>query len=405
MKILVLTQWFDPEPTFKGLVFARELVARGHVVEVLTGFPNYPGGQVYPGYKIRPWTRQHIEGISVIRVALYPSHDNSGIHRALNYVSFASSAALLGSALVNRPDVVYVYHPPITVGFAAAAIGFFHRVPFVYDIQDLWPDTVVASGMLSSAAAIDVLGKLCSFVYHRARRITVLSDGLKDQLISRGISGDKIEVIHNWCDENALRHDAGPVTRLGREDRFCILFAGTMGLAQGLDSVLRAAQVCAATVPFAEFVFVGGGVDRSRLEAMAKAMQLPNVRFLPRQPMQAMGGILAGADALLVHLKDDPLFRITIPSKTQAYLAAGKPVLMGVRGDAAELLMRSGAGIVCEPGDPASIAAGVRELANAGPDRLAAMGRAGRAFYDRELSVRIGVDKFERLFQTVAAER
>ena len=136
MRILIVSQWFEPEPTFKGIVFARELVARGHEVEVLTGFPNYPGGEVYPGYRIRPWVRERLHGIDVLRVALYPSHNKSGLHRVLNYASFALSAAVVGTALIRKPDVVYVYHPPITVGFASMVIGFLRRTPFVYDICD-----------------------------------------------------------------------------------------------------------------------------------------------------------------------------------------------------------------------------------------------------------------------------
>src|ERR1035437_8276696 len=215
MKILILTQWFEPEPTFKGMLFARELVARGHDVEVLTGFPNYPGGKVYPGYRIRPWTREKVDGINVLRVALYPSHNNSGLHRALNYLSFAFSACVIGTALIRKPDVMYVYHPPITVGFAAAVIGFLRRTPFVYDIQDLWPDTVAASVMMSNPMALALLGKLCKFVYRRANHITVLSPGFKEPLAGRGVSPDKIDVIYNWCDETGLKSNNGPVVRLG----------------------------------------------------------------------------------------------------------------------------------------------------------------------------------------------
>jgi colanic acid biosynthesis glycosyl transferase WcaI len=399
MKILILTQWFEPEPTFKGLLFAQELGKRGHEVEVLTGFPNYPGGKLYPGYRIRPWLREQIDGIKVLRVALYPSHSNSSVRRALNYISFALSAAVIGTALITKPDVVYVYHPPITVGFAAAVISFFRNTPFVYDIQDLWPDTVAASGMMSNPIALTLLGQLCKAVYRRARHITVLSRGFKEQLIRRGISADKIEVIYNWCDETALEHKGGLVTRLCAANRFCILFAGTMGHAQGLDSVLRAAEICQTTVPAAEFLFIGGGVDRERLENMALEMHLYNVRFLPRQPMHAMGEILAGADALLVHLKDDPLFSITIPSKTQAYFATGKPILMAACGEAADLVKRARAGITCEPDDPLSLAEAVKDLVDSGSSRLAAMGCAGKAFYNRELSVSVGVDKFDRIFR------
>ena len=402
MRILLLTQWFDPEPTFKGLLFARELAARGHEVEVLTGFPNFPGGKVYPGYQIRPWVHEQIDGINVVRVALYPSHNSSGLHRVFNYASFALSAAVIGTVLIKKPDVMYVYHPPITVGFAAAVIGFFRRIPFVYDIQDLWPDTVAASGMMSNPGALGLLGSLCKFVYRCASHITVLSPGFKKTLAARGVPPGKVNVIYNWCDEKVINVDYEPGEHLAsRVDKFSILFAGTMGTAQGLESVLQAAQICQRTAPTAEFVFVGGGVERAKLERMAEKMQLDNVRFMPRQPMHTMGGILAGADVLLVHLKDDPLFRITIPSKTQAYLAAGKPILMGVRGDAADLVKRSQSGVLCEPSNPQSIADAVKELVDLGPERLAAMGRNGRALYDRELSVSIGVEKFVNVFKAV----
>jgi lipopolysaccharide/colanic/teichoic acid biosynthesis glycosyltransferase/glycosyltransferase involved in cell wall biosynthesis len=405
MKILFVTQWFEPEPSFKGLLYIRELVARGHDVQVLTGFPNYPGGKVYPGYRIRPWMRDQMDGIQILRVALYPSHNKSGLRRALNYLSFAFSAAVIGSLLIRKPDVMYVYHPPMTVGFAASVIGFIRRTPFVIDIQDLWPDTVAASGMLSNSAALGVLGKLCRFVYSCARHIVVLSPGFKQKLIDRGVPPEKIDVIYNWCNEKAMRSTGGPVTRLERADRFCILFAGVMGFAQDIDSVLYAAQICRTSTPEAEFVFMGAGVDRIRLERLAEEMRLENVRFFPPQPMHAMGAVFEGVDALLVHLKDDPLFRITIPSKTQAYLASGKPILMAVRGDAADLVKRSQSGVICEPSDPKSIAEAVKILVNAGPELLSAMGRNGKAFYDKELSISTGVEKFIRVFETAACRK
>jgi len=405
MRILILTQWFDPEPTFKGLLFARELVARGYEVEVLTGFPNYPGGSLYPCYKLRPWMRETLAGVRVLRVALYPSHDMSGLRRALNYVSFAVSAAVIGTALVKKPDVMYVYHPPITVGFAAAVIGFLRQTPFVYDIQDMWPDTVMASGMTSNSAVIALLERLCRFVYRRSSHITVNSPGIKETLVERGVLLDKIDVIYNWCDETVFTVDSEHCLRLASGPaKFTIVFAGTMGTAQGLDSVLEAARLCLRTVPMAEFVFIGGGVDRTRLERMAVAMNLNNVRFVPRQPMNAMNRILAGSDVLLVHLKDEPLFRITIPSKIQAYLASGRPLLVAVRGEAADLVKESQAGMVCEPGNAHSIAQAVAKLADLSRERLTDMGRNGRAFYDKELSLSIGVARFDAIFKAVLNE-
>jgi len=399
MRILILSQWFDPEPTFKGMAFARQLARRGHEVEVLTGFPNYPGGKLYPGYRVRFWQREVMQGIPVLRVPLYPSHDLSVVSRIANYSSFAVSAAI-GSAFVKRPDVVYVYHPPATVGFPAIVARAFHRAPVVYDIEDLWPDTVAATGMMKSRAVLWLLDAWCHLVYCKADRLVVLSPGFKSALIDRGVPESKIEVIYNWCDEAAVGTGVGRAA-LGAPGDFTVLFAGTMGLAQGLDAVLDAARICARSVPKARFVFVGGGVDRERLERRAREMRLTNVIFLARRPIDLMGPTFRGADACLIHLKDDPLFRITIPSKTQTYLAAGRPVVAAVRGDAADLITRAHAGVLAEPESPTSIAEAVGRLEQMPADQREALGKAGKAFYDRELSLHVAVKKFEALFEAV----
>jgi colanic acid biosynthesis glycosyl transferase WcaI len=408
MRILMLGQFFTPEPDFKGLPFARELRRRGHEVEVLTGFPNYPGGRIYPGYRVRPWRRDVMHGIAVHRVALYPSHDRSAVRRAANYASFALSAAVLGPLLVKRPDVAYVYHPPATVGLPAMALRTLVGCPVVYDIQDLWPDTVASSGMMGNRWIEAALARWCRLVYSQVDRIAVLSPGFRETLVRRGVAAEKIEVIYNWADEASLRC-AGPdenvARRFGVAGRFNVVFAGTMGLVQKLDGVLEAARICAATVPDVQFVFVGGGVDKARLEQRAADMQLPNVRFLPRQPMETIGGILSAADALLVHLQDDPLFRITIPSKTQAYLATGRPIVMAVAGDAASLVERSGGGVICPPENPAALAEAVKRLRMMPRAEREAMGDKGRAFYDRHLSLAVGVEKFERLFEAAVQGR
>jgi glycosyltransferase involved in cell wall biosynthesis len=174
-----------------------------------------------------------------------------------------------------------------------------------------------------------------------------------------------------------------------------------MGTAQALDSVLEAAALCQKAVPDAQLVFVGGGVDRNRLEKKAEDLGLTNVRFLPRQPMSSMGAVLSLADVLLVHLKDHPLFSITIPSKTQAYMASGKPLIMAVRGDAAQLVTQSGAGLVCEPENPRSIADAITHFAGMSPQERLSMGEAGKRFYDEQLSLKAGVTKFESLFARI----
>ncbi|MEI8373989.1 MAG: glycosyltransferase family 4 protein [Planctomycetota bacterium] len=402
MRILMLSQFFDPEPDFKGLPFARELSRRGHEVEVLTGFPNYPGGKLYPGYRVRPWCREVMDGIAVNRVALYPSHDGSAVRRIANYASFALSASVIGPFLVRKPDVVYVYHPPATIGLPAMVLGALRGCPVVYDIQDLWPDTVAAANMVDSPWVIKALDHWCRLIYSRVNRMVVLSPGFRKTLIERGVPTEKIDLIYNWGDEASLRgcrRDEALGRQLGMTGRFNVVFAGTMGIVQALDAVLEAARICATTVPDAQFVFVGGGVDKARLAQRAKEMELTNTLFLPRQPMAAIGAVLSLADVLLVHLKDDPLFRITIPSKTQAYLAMGRPILMAVAGDAADLVEQSGAGVTCAPENPVALADAVKQLRTMAPSQREAMGDRGQRFYDEHLSLRSGVEKFERVFE------
>ena len=401
MRILFISQWFAPEPFFKGLPFARALRDRGHEVEVLTGFPNYPGGRLHPGYRIRPYQCEIMDGIPVHRVPLYPSHDQSAIRRIANYASFALSAATIGPAVVRKADVAYVYHPPATVAMPAVALRILRGIPFVYDIQDLWPDTLAATGMLRNRLALRLVGGWCRATYRLAARIVVLSPGFKRMLVSRGVPAEKIEVIYNWCDESGDR-DAGPNSdlpqRLGVAGRFTIVFAGTMGKAQGLDAVLDAAQRLRDELPEVQFVLVGGGVEVERLRAVADQMALRNVRFVPRVPMAEIGKILALADALLVHLVDDPLFTITVPSKTQAYLAAGRPILMGVKGDAADLVRKADAGICFQPEDPGDLCRAVKSLYALSPADRQRLGENGRTFYQRDLSMSQGVTHFEHVF-------
>ncbi|MNJ19144.1 putative glycosyl transferase [compost metagenome] len=403
VRVLLLTQWFDPEPTFKGLVFARELVAQGFEVEVVTGFPNYPGGKLYPGYRVKLLQREVIDGVKVTRVPLYPSHGQSGIGRVLNYVSFAASSLLYGLFGAKKPDVIYAYHPPLTVGIAAACIRLLRRVPVVYDIQDMWPDTLRATGMFSNEKALRIVSGVCDWVYNRVDQVVVLSPGFKRLLIERNVPACKIDVIYNWCAEDMVcAPDAAQPANFPDVSRFRILFAGNMGKAQSLEAVMAAAQLLKARAPEVIFVFLGGGVEVARLQEMAKASGLDNVTFLPGVPMTDVGAYLAHADALLVHLKKDPLFTITIPSKTQAYMAAGKPLLMAVDGDAADLVREAGCGVVSESENPESIAQAAEALLRSIREERLAMGHKGRAYYQQQLSLRVGVERFGAHFRRLA---
>jgi glycosyltransferase involved in cell wall biosynthesis len=407
MRILMLTQWFEPEPTLKGLVFARELVRKGHEVQVLTGFPNYPGGGLYDGYRIRLLQRENIDGISILRVPLYPSHDGSALKRIFNYISFAVSASLLAPLLVNQADVVYVYHPPSTVSLPALMLKLLRGMPFVYDIQDLWPDTLAATGMVSSPLILQCVNLWCRLTYRFANHIVVLSPGFKNKLQERGVPGEKISVIYNWCDEaqiTVMERESAERCEPEMSGRFNIVFAGTMGKAQALDAVLNAAQLLAEKLPQVQFVFIGGGIDVERLKQIKVDNKIDNVIFLPRRPVSEIGSALSMADLLLVHLKDDPLFEITLPSKTQAYLAAGRPILMAVRGDAADLVEKSGAGITCSPEDSLGIASSIEKLVSMKQEERDEMGQQGANFYWQKLSIAAGVCSFEGLFNSLAGK-
>jgi glycosyltransferase involved in cell wall biosynthesis len=406
MRILLLTQWFDPEPCFKGLQFAKALQAQGHSVSVLTGFPNYPGGKLYRGYRVRCWQRETMEGIEVLRVPLYPSHSRSAAGRIANYGSFAVAAATLGLLLTRRADVVYVYHPPATVGLPAMLFRLLRRTRVVYDIQDLWPDTLAATGMVNSKFVQRLVGAWCALVYRVCDRIVVLSPGFKRRLVERGVPVEKVDVIYNWADERTLLNAAGdlPAPEAAQlRGKFNILFAGNLGSAQALDTVLEAAKLTAVSRPDIQFVFVGDGIEKPRLEQAAAAAGARNVVFLPRRTPVELEALYVKVDALLVHLRDDELFTITIPSKTQAYLLAGLPIIMAVRGDAATLVQESAAGLTCEPENAVQLAETAIRLATLPAEERKALGKVGRAYYDQKLALAIGVERFGKVFATVAA--
>lgn len=401
MRILVLSQFFDPEPTPKGLNFVKGLAEAGHSVTVLTGIPNYPGGKVYPGYKVKLWAKENMDGQTIYRVPLYPSHDHSKLGRILNYVSFCISAFFGLLYLSRKTDVIYVYHPPLTVGVAAAAASFCTRKPFVYDIQDLWPDTLGATGMISHPQILRVIGGVCNWVYRRTSRIVVLSPGFKKILMERGVPEQKVKVIYNWCNEKLLQSSFREnVSDLSKAGQFNVVFAGNMGKAQALDTVLQAAQIVQERgASKIKFTLIGGGLEVSRLRASAKALSLKNVSFLDYMPMTKVGSYLKAADVLLVHLKSDPLFEITIPSKTQTYMYVGRPLIMGVKGNAAELVQASGCGLIVPPEDGKSLAEAVLKLSGLDNEELESMGRKGKEFYEKNLSLRVGVQKFISIFK------
>ncbi len=396
-RLIFLSQLFDPEPTFKGLSFAKALAARGFDVEVVTGFPNFPGGKVYDGYRIAPLRRETLDGIAVTRLATYPSHDSSATRRALSYASFFLSALVYLCFGARRADIVYVYYPSLTAGLAAACAKLFRGTPIVLDIQDIWPDSLDATGMIESKRVRRIVGYLCKVLYRRVDHIVALSPGFRNLLIERGAAPDKVSVIYNWAEETPPPASSVVPPVFDAADRFRVLFAGNMGRAQGLTVVLDAAREVAKRRSDIVFYFLGAGIELDALKRYAEVNALGNVRFLPHVPLAEVQAYFAAADCLLVHLKKTPLFAVTIPSKTQAYLFGGKPVLMAVEGDASDLIVQAAAGLVARPEDAQSIASAVLELADMAPERRAEMGENGRRFYASRLSFAHALDESERI--------
>ncbi len=391
---------------FKGLPFAKGLAEIGHRVEVVTGFPNYPAGKIYPGYRIRASQRENIDSIPVLRLPLFPSHSNSAIGRIANYISFGASAALFAPLQIERPDVIYVYNL-VTLGLAARLARRFHGCRVLLDVQDLWPESVLSSGMMKNRWLCRILQKWCATEYALPDHITVLSPGFKRRLIEQGVPARKIDVVYNWCEEIPIIPGESERRKLRRElsfeGRFVVLFAGTMGKVQALDRVIAAAVAMRERHPTILFSFLGGGVEVERLKLLSQGQ--PNVRFMPKCALAEAMRVISAADALLVHLKDDPLFGITIPSKTQAYMYAGKPILMGVRGDAADLVKQAGSGIVFEPENVESLIAAVEEMFEKQDEERSQMGARGRAFYLKHLCFAEGLRRFDGLFHRLVESR
>ena len=403
MRILFLSQWFEPEPAMKGLALVQALRARGHEVEVATGFPNYPGGKIYPGFKLRLYQRQQVEGVVVHRLWLRPSHDRSAVRRSLNYLSFFITSLIFGLFNAGRFDVIYIYHPPITPSLAAAMFGALWRKPIVIDIQDLWPDSVTESGMAGSGLLPRVLNGVCDFVYRRAARICVQSKGMRRTLIDRGVPAEKLITLYNWADEASVQdrgdHDLVPY---GFEGRFNIIYAGNLGRAQALETLVEAAALAGETEARLQLLIIGNGVDAEPLARQVAARGGRHVRLMPGIPRNQIGRVLAAADALILHLADRELYRITLPSKLQFYMAVGKPILVAVAGEASDLVVDSRSGLAASPENSVAIAQAMIDLARAPPAELKAMGNRARKLYEDEFAFSKAVDQTEAILAAAA---
>lgn len=406
MRIGFLTQWYDPEGGSAAIpgAMVRSLEDRGHEVEVVTGFPNYPHGRLYDGYKVRLWKTERMGRTRIHRVALYPSHDRSPWRRAANFLSFALSASSLGAWRIRRRDVALIYSTPATVGLAGVVLARLWRRPFVLFVQDLWPDTVVATGMVPARLTSPVewlLERFTRWVYRSATRIAVISPGMRETLVGRGIPADRIDLVYNWVDEAVF----GLRPRRLNARRFEVMYAGNIGDVQGLEVAIEAVGRL-DDLPDVHLRLVGEGVAIPRLRHQARSLGVEaRVHFEGPKPLAEMPEIMASADVQLVCLQDLPLFRVTMPSKMQAILACGLPVVVCAPGDVARLATDSGAGVAVKPGEPTALADAIRSLRALPAAELQEMGRQGRHFYEKELGSTVGAERLERSLGTALGQR
>jgi colanic acid biosynthesis glycosyl transferase WcaI len=408
MQIIVLSQYFLPETTATGRRaedLAEALADRGHEVTVITGRPNHPStvGRLF--CQNVPDSERAPRGYRVVRVPVFRSADGRALKRLLNYATFMLAAAWAGMRH-SRPDAIIAVSP-LPAGLAALLIHWRHRSPLVFDLQDIWPDSARAVGVMNEGPAMRLLRGLERLLYRCSDRVVVISEGFRRYLTALGVPAERIAVIHNGVEtqrfcrvraEARIRR-AGPV-----RGRYVVGYIGNLGLAQGLDTLLEAAH-CLDGEPVA-FLLIGEGVDKPRLQAAARQAGLTNVRFLRGVPRRRVPGLLAACDALLVILRPDPLFHITIPSKLYEYMAAGKPILCSVGGEAAALVAEAGCGIPIRPGDGCTLAQGVMRLM-LHPSGSRALGEAGArwvgAHFDRSTVMDAYAELVESLHQPASA--
>lgn len=409
MRIAMISQWYDPEQGSAMIpgTIARALRERGNEVQVVTGFPNYPAGQLYPGYRVRPYQRDELQGVTVHRAPLYVSHDSDPKRRAANYLSYAASASAIAVTRLGKVDATLVHSTPATVAIPAMAMRALRRTPYVVHIQDLWPQTVTASGFLANGQpgrAEALLHRFCDRVYRHAASIAVTSPGMADLISARGVESRKISVIPNWADERHLRPvtpGADLVNELGPFRPFTVMYAGAMGDVQALDVVIEAAAIVQDHREIG-FVLIGAGVAETSLKAQAADAGLDNVRFLGHQPVERIAEVLALGDIQIISLKDLPIFRNTLPSKMQATLAAGRPIIGALAGDAADVIRDSGAGLTTTPGSAAELAEAILKVAAMPPDERRAWGDHGRGYYIDHFSQEFGAQALTDLLQSAA---
>jgi glycosyltransferase involved in cell wall biosynthesis len=370
MHILFLTDNFPPEgnaPATRTFEHARDWVDKGHKVTVITCAPNFPEGKVFEGYKNKWLSKDKVEGIHVWRVKTYITANEGFIKRTIDFASFMLSSLFFG-LFTRKIDVVVGTSPQFFTVVSAWALASLKRVPFVFELRDVWPASITAVGVMRGSWIIDILEKLEIFLYDQADLIISVTHSFKLDLQNRGVSADKIKVVLNGVDLERYipwqEKDKSFADKYELNNKFVIGYIGTHGLAHALENVLEAAELTKKEDNI-RIVFAGGGADRSRLEKIVSERGLENVVMIPRQPKDQMPRIWSLCDISLVHLKDSPLFETVIPSKIFESMAMGLPILMSVPlGEATKIIEQYKAGINVSPECPQELSEKFLALAN-----------------------------------------
>lgn len=387
MRILFLTDNFPPEtnaPATRTFEHTRRWVRAGAKVTVVTTQPNFPAGKLFPGYRNRVFQFEWMDGVEVVRVWTYITANEGFARRTLDYMSFMVTGFLAGLFL-PRPDVIVSTSPQFFTACAAWVLSVFKWRPFVFELRDLWPDSIIAVGAMRESAAIRAMKRLEYFLYRKAARIVSVTNSFKTVLSGNGIPAQKVAVVRNGADLKGFTPGPKPEELLkkhGLEGKFVAAYIGTIGMAHGLGTILDAAERMKADRSIA-FVLVGDGAERVQLEREARERGLENVIFAGAVGKDQVVSYWRLADAALVPLRNRPVFRHVLPSKIFEAMATERPIVLGVLGESAALLEAAGAGMVIQPESAEELEKALRHLA-ADPEGAKEMGRKGRRFVESE---------------------
>jgi len=403
MRILFLSHYFPPEvnaPASRTYEHCREWAAEGHEVTVVTCTPNHPAGQVYPGYANRFWQTETKDGIRVVRLWTYVTPNEGFFKRSANYL-FYMVMATLAAPFLPRADVVLSTSPQFFNGLAGFFVAAIKRAPWVLEIRDLWPESIVAVGAVRSRPLIRLLEAMERFAYLRADRIVAVTDSFAEHIARRGVDRRKVEVIKNGVDLSLFQpmcRDVGLAQKLGLDGKFVAAYVGTHGMAHGLDVILDAAELLRDRNDLA-FLMVGDGAEKARLVQKRNAMQLDNVIMLGQQGKDVMPALWAASDVGLVLLRRKDLFKTVIPSKMFEIMAMKKPIVLGVEGESQRIVEAAGCGICIEPENARQLADALMDLSTDSSKSLD-MGARGSRFVVENFNRTTLAHRFLAILQT-----